>query len=295
LGVYVVAGCASGVGRAIALRLRARGDEVIGIDIHDADIKADLSDEAGRAAAISAVLHRASLDGAIIAHGLTATRGRPPGEQVLGLRFRAVVDLLDGWRPLLANTPGAKVVVSTRPEARAIPESLVGALLAGRYAAVVDAVRSFGSRGPRILDAACSIAVLRWFGRAASAVEWGGAGIAVNATVAPVVAAARVGEPAAGAAIAERLNLFTDPAEASEPGLEADWMATILSPAADAVRGAVIASSADLAAAIRLATAPADWDGDDSEYAGWLGDEAETIENSWGPAVQLGAGVRVHW
>ncbi len=50
-----ITGSASGMGAATAARVRAAGDRVIGIDVRDADVVADLGTPEGRAAAIVAV------------------------------------------------------------------------------------------------------------------------------------------------------------------------------------------------------------------------------------------------
>ena len=42
MGLYVVTGSASGIGDAVAKQIRAEGHQVIGVDIRDADIVADL-------------------------------------------------------------------------------------------------------------------------------------------------------------------------------------------------------------------------------------------------------------
>ncbi len=49
---YVVTGSASGIGAATALMLRARGDRVVGVDLKNADVEADLSTAVGRCRAI---------------------------------------------------------------------------------------------------------------------------------------------------------------------------------------------------------------------------------------------------
>jgi len=48
---YVVIGSASGIGLATKKKLEALGHKVIGIDIHEADIVADLSSHEGRKSA----------------------------------------------------------------------------------------------------------------------------------------------------------------------------------------------------------------------------------------------------
>ena len=48
MGVYAVTGSASGMGRAVADKLRAAGHTVIGVDVKEADVVADLSTGSGR-------------------------------------------------------------------------------------------------------------------------------------------------------------------------------------------------------------------------------------------------------
>ena len=52
---YVITGSASGIGLATATLLRARGDVVIGVDRHHAEVVADLSTAAGRQAMVAGV------------------------------------------------------------------------------------------------------------------------------------------------------------------------------------------------------------------------------------------------
>ena len=50
---YVVSGSASGIGAALTARLRGDGHAVVGVDLHDAEVTADLATAAGRAAAVA--------------------------------------------------------------------------------------------------------------------------------------------------------------------------------------------------------------------------------------------------
>ena len=52
---YVVSGAASGIGAATAALLREQGGRVITVDLHDADVTADLGTAEGRAEAVAGV------------------------------------------------------------------------------------------------------------------------------------------------------------------------------------------------------------------------------------------------
>lgn len=72
MGIYAVTGNASGIGQAVAKQLKSSGHEVITVDIRDADINADLSDEAQVASAMADIkVHaRDGLDGFVPCAGL---------------------------------------------------------------------------------------------------------------------------------------------------------------------------------------------------------------------------------
>ncbi|OBK88552.1 hypothetical protein A5648_01830 [Mycolicibacter sinensis] len=80
MGVYAVTGSASGMGKQAADKLRAAGHTVIGVDLRDADVVADLSTSDGRAAGAEAVLAACGgrLDGAVLAAGIGPTPAAAP-------------------------------------------------------------------------------------------------------------------------------------------------------------------------------------------------------------------------
>ena len=68
----VISGAASGIGKATASLLLARGERVIGIDLQGTDVSADLSTRSGRDAAVAEVARLApdGVDAIILCAGL---------------------------------------------------------------------------------------------------------------------------------------------------------------------------------------------------------------------------------
>ena len=84
----VVTGAAGGMGLAIRTHLEAKGERVIGVDIADTDVIADLSTEDGRAAMIEEVgrLCGGKLDGVVAGAGV-ANRPDIPGDLVTSVNY----------------------------------------------------------------------------------------------------------------------------------------------------------------------------------------------------------------
>jgi NAD(P)-dependent dehydrogenase (short-subunit alcohol dehydrogenase family) len=109
----VVTGSASGIGAAIRKRFERSGCTVIGIDIRDAEIVADLSTHDGRVLAISGVKqHCDALDHFVACAGL-ATYARPLS-LIASVNYFGAVELLDGLLQLLqkGKNPAAVVMLS---------------------------------------------------------------------------------------------------------------------------------------------------------------------------------------
>ncbi|NUO86241.1 MAG: SDR family oxidoreductase [Cupriavidus sp.] len=110
----IVTGAASGMGAAVRQRMLADGCRVIGVDLRDADILADLSTEAGRAAAIDAVLSQSGgrIDQLVCCAGLGPHVD--PATLVASVNYFGVVALLDGlFDALREGTQPCAVVVSS--------------------------------------------------------------------------------------------------------------------------------------------------------------------------------------
>src|SRR5262245_34722766 len=97
-----LSGSASGIGRALRERLEREGQRVIGVDVRDAEITADLASAAGRTAAVRGVLEACGgrLDGAVACAGLGPQHEDP--EAIVSVNYFGAVALLDGLRDALA-------------------------------------------------------------------------------------------------------------------------------------------------------------------------------------------------
>ena len=180
----VVTGSASGMGAATSARLRADGLRVIGIDLHDAEIVADLSKPDGRSEAIDAVRRIAgdAIDGLVTWAGL-AGLSDVAGSLLASVNYFGTVQLLEGLRPMLAagDAPAAIAVSSNSTTCQpGIPLSLVDLCIAGDETAARAAADEAGALAAY---PATKLAVARWVRRNAPSDRWAGAGITLNAIV----------------------------------------------------------------------------------------------------------------
>ena len=177
----VITGSASGMGAATAGRLRAEGWHVIGIDLHDADITADLGTPMGRASAIAQVtdLLDGSLDALVTWAGLGGFPGRE-GSLLVSVNYFGTIALLEGLRPLLATSaaPAAVAIASNSMTCMpGVPVAVTEACLSGDEAAARVAADAAGSVTSY---AATKLAIARWCRTAAPGADWAGAGIRLN-------------------------------------------------------------------------------------------------------------------
>jgi NAD(P)-dependent dehydrogenase (short-subunit alcohol dehydrogenase family) len=244
MGVYAVTGSASGMGRQAADKLRAAGHTVIGVDLRDADVVADLSGPDGRATAAREVLTLCGgrLDGAVLAAGVGPT---PRATQlILQVNYFGVVDLLEAWRSALAAPGRAKVVVvasNSTTTVPAVPRAAVRALLAGHVTKAVRRLRLFGPGAPSLAYAASKIAVTRWVRRQAVEPSWAGAGIRLNALAPGAIMTPLLEKQLATPGQEKAVRSFPVPVGGfGDPAQLADWMLFMLSDAADFLCGSVV-------------------------------------------------------
>lgn len=245
MGVYVVTGSASGMGTATAEWLRADGHTVIGVDINEADVVADLSTPDGRMQAAHRVLSAAGgrLDGAVMAAGLGPGRGAERLRRIAEVNYAGVVELLEWWQPALAAHAAKVVVISSNSTTTTptVPERAVRALMSGDVEKALRSVRVFGPGRSAMLYAASKIAVSRWVRRHAVEPQWAGAGIRLNALAPGAVMTPLLEEQLTSPQQSKAVRRFPVPVggfgDAQQLG---QWVCFMLSEAADFLCGSIV-------------------------------------------------------
>jgi NAD(P)-dependent dehydrogenase (short-subunit alcohol dehydrogenase family) len=178
------------MGKATKERLEAHGHRVIGVDLHSADVGADVSTPEGRAAlAVRAAELADSVDAVVACAGVSFSGASPEtakriafdrSETAIRVNYFGAVATLELLLPLLrrATEPRAVVVASIAVLYPGTPDSLVDACLDGDEQLAIEIARTLE---PKIAYAASKRALARWVRRAAPTPEWAGAGIPLNA------------------------------------------------------------------------------------------------------------------
>jgi NAD(P)-dependent dehydrogenase (short-subunit alcohol dehydrogenase family) len=233
---------------------------VLGVDLpgKGAEIQADLSSDAGRAAAAAAVLEASG--GKLEAVAANAGVDVPKPELVFGLNYSGVVELLGRLQPALAAAGGARVAVNVSNSifvTPGIPPAPVQALLDGNP---VRAARLLEAQ-PALAYQVSKMAVARWIRESAPGPDWAGSGISVNGVCpGPVMTPLLekdLADPRKGPAIRRLprpLGEFTPPAAV------AALFEFLLSERARFIVGQLVAIDGGLEASWRARDWPRAWD-----------------------------------
>jgi NAD(P)-dependent dehydrogenase (short-subunit alcohol dehydrogenase family) len=180
--LYVVTGAASGIGAATYQLLEERGKEVIGVDIHNSDVNADLSTPQGRSDAAAEVIKRSkgNIDAIIACAGLAN-----PIAKTVSVNFFGVTDFLEELLPTITKSSSPRVSI-TSSMASLMPNSpeLVEAMLQGdekSSLAIAQALVDDGEEKSGLIYGSTKRALSRWVRRESIKEKWAGAGIPLNA------------------------------------------------------------------------------------------------------------------
>lgn len=240
----VVTGAASGIGAATASLLKQRGGAVIGVDLHDAQVLADLSTAAGRRTAVGEITAAApeGIAGVIPCAGIAGLTG-VDSPLLVSVNYFGAVELVEGLRPLLVagavTTGSAAVVLLSSNSVTCQPgwdSDVAAACLRGdepgarAAAARVEAVHCYP---------ASKAALAHWARR--HCVEWAQDGIRLN-SVAPGLVATPMTEKLRADPV---LGVFADayPSALNRPGTPqevAEVLAFLVSPAASLMVGSMV-------------------------------------------------------
>lgn len=245
MGVYVVTGAASGMGRSTAEQLRWEGHRVIGVDLHKADVEVDLATPEGRKRAVEEVKVRCNgrLDGAVLAAGL----GPVPGKEdtIAKVNFLGVVELIEGLHEDLAEARNAKVVIFSSNSTTTIPGIPNEVIDAFMERDVDRAVQVAAAAGPEasasFVYAGSKTAVTHWMRTIGVTEKWAGMGIRINALAPGAIRTPMVEAQLNDPKLAPAIKAFPIPVrEFGKPEEVAQWAVFMLSPAANFLCGSVI-------------------------------------------------------
>ncbi len=257
---FVVSGAASGIGAATTALLRDHGDRVITVDLHDADVAADLSTAAGRAEAVAGV---AELTGVV--HGLVPCAGvggftGVDSALVVSVNFFGAVGLVRGLQSQLAAADGAGVVLLASNSITGQP---------GWRASVADhcladdeaAARADAAEVEAVMVYPATKAALAWWARREGVSErWIGQGIRLNAVAPGMVATPMTDQLHADPVLGELAGAY--PTAIGRPGRPeevAALIAFLLSDASSLMVGSVVYADGGTDAILHP-RAPQDWD-----------------------------------
>ena len=223
--------------------LEADGHRVIGIDLRDTEVTADLSTDEGRADAVAETLDRCDgvLDGLVPGAGL----GPPADARLIAeVNYFGSEALLDGLRPALAAGDRPSVVqigsnsTTLTPN---LPDELIDAFLGGDRTTINALLDETGPPfNSAVAYGASKTAITRWCRRRATTDAWVGAGIRLNVVAPGAVQTPLLKGGDDDPVFGPLTTQLPVPTGRAEPDDIAAWIVFMLSPAARFACGSVV-------------------------------------------------------
>jgi NAD(P)-dependent dehydrogenase (short-subunit alcohol dehydrogenase family) len=248
------------MGAACSARLTASGHRVVGVDLHDAEVVADLSTVDGRASAVAEItsLSGGALAGVVTCAGLAGAPTRA-GSLLASVNYFGTVDLLTGLRPLLGDDGSAVVFSSNSTTVQpGIPADLVEACLGHDEAGARSLADKVGSM---VTYPASKMALAYWVRRHATGPEWAGAGLRLNAIAPGMIETPMVADMRDDPEVGPLLAML--PIPVGRPGRPEEIAALVellLGPDGGFFCGSVLFCDGGSDALLRTADWPAAWD-----------------------------------
>lgn len=180
---YVITGTASGIAAATARMLKEAGNKVIGVDIHDADIIADLSTKQGRqdAAKQAVELAGGNVDAVIACAGLAH-----PIAKTVSVNYFGMSEFLEAMAPTLAKSEAPRAVcissmASLMPNDKALVEAMCVEDDEPKAVARAQELVDAGGGMEQLIYGSTKRAISRWVRRQCIKPQWAGNCIPLNA------------------------------------------------------------------------------------------------------------------
>ncbi|MDP3950884.1 SDR family oxidoreductase [Microbacterium sp.] len=185
--LYVVTGADSGLGKAVAERLTARGEVITCGMGGSVDVQADLTAPSGRAHLLDEVRSRCDgrLDGLVAAAGTGSARA-----ETVALNYFGTIAVMEGLRESLAasGAPSAVIVSSSSTLNRGSPALVRACIHGDEPKALATAQRLVRTRRGSQIYRSSKIALNHWVRATAVTSAWAGRGIVLNAVAPGIIA-----------------------------------------------------------------------------------------------------------
>jgi len=192
---YVITGTGSGIGLATKNKLESQGNKVIGIDIKNAEIIADLSTPEGRKeAADKAIDIAGGFVDVVIANAGSAL----PTAKTVSINFFGATEFISAMNSTLSKSKSPRVAI-TSSMASLMPndKELVELMLAGDETKAVARAQSLVDQGGGVeglIYGSTKRALSRWLRRECIKDSWAKSGIPINAVGPGIVKTPMVAE-----------------------------------------------------------------------------------------------------